>query len=82
MSGDTFNFSSSNFSFSNFNYDNFDSSDSSNNCYIDDNGDLHEVSDTKDSYDNTMKNNEYKHYTGTSLFGEDYSDTDYEGWEG
>ena len=52
MSGDTFNFSSSNFSFSNFNYDNFDSSDSSNNCYIDDNGDLHEVSDTKDSYDN------------------------------
>ena len=79
MNGDTFNSTSSNFQFTNWTFDNCDVSS---NCYIDDNGDLQEVTEAKNSYDNTMKNNEYKHYTGSSLFGEDYSDTDYEGWEG
>ncbi len=83
MSGDTFNFSSNNnFSFTNISYENFDNNDTTSNCYIDDNGNLHEVAEAKNSYDNTMKYNEYKHYTGDSLFSEDYSDDDYDGWNG
>lgn len=77
MAGDTFSFSGGNFSFQNFNLDDLKGS-----CYVDEDNNIQEIADVKNEYNNTMVDSKYEHYTGDSVFGEDYSDNDYDGWNG